>query len=218
MLTNSLKKLWTKTLEVKDWFAEQDRELMNPTPPGPVIPSLPPIPAVSSTTMSTVTIPTPTATSHTIGASGTTTVHSGFPTYTISGFSGYATGGGGYTTGLTNGLYASGITINSSVPSHLVAFYDHNGAEILRVEPDGTVIWKNGVTEEAITEAQNALSRSINLTVESKAGIVEGTKRRIRDQVFEEIIEFAKQRGALTADDLTFMLESSKIIEKLKGV
>lgn len=213
MLTNSLKKLWTKTLEVKDWFAEQDRELMNPTPPVPTAPLVPPVPTVS-----TVTIPTPTATSHTIGTSGTITINSSFPAYTISGFSGYGSGGGGYTTGLSNGLYSSGFTTNTSVPSYLVAFYDHNGAEILRVEPDGTVIWKNGVSEEAISEAQNALSRSINLTLESKAGIVEGTKRKIRDQVFEEIIEFAKQRGALTADDLTFMLESSKIIEKLKGV
>lgn len=208
MLINSLQKLWTKTLELKEWFAEQDRQLMNPTPS----------PNVNSVT--TVN-PPPTVTTGSGAAGGSTyttgTIAINSSAYSFSGLTGYASGGGGYTSGLSNGIFSSGFT-TSLPPEYLVAFFDTSGSEILRVEPDGTVIWKGGISADTLTDAQNALSRSINLSLEAKVGITEGTKRRIRDQVFDEIIGFAKERGALTADDLTFMLESSKIIEKLKGV
>jgi len=50
-----------------------------------------------------------------------------------------------------------------------------------------------------------------------QAGITHGVKLRMRDSVFADLIEIAKEKGSLTADDLTYLLEASKIVEKLKG-
>ena len=106
-------------------------------------------------------------------------------------------------------------------PSHVNNYYDplvisgHGGKEIVRVKHDGSVVWASGYN---IDEAAEKLAESISLSVDMKAGITKQVKTRMRDIVFEEIIELSKLRGGvLSTDDLTFAYESSKIIEKLKG-
>jgi len=49
------------------------------------------------------------------------------------------------------------------------------------------------------------------------AGISDRVKYDARDSVFTELINIAKEKGPLSADDLTYFLEASKIMEKLKG-
>ncbi len=96
------------------------------------------------------------------------------------------------------------------------SFMDSNGAIIVTLENDGSVEWAND--EIKITEAAEALSKSMQLGGELAAGITQGVKNRMRDSVFGELINIAKEKGSLTAEDLTYLLAASKIMEKLKGV
>jgi len=105
---------------------------------------------------------------------------------------------------LGDGDAAPIISIHGGTPSR----------EIVRLNKDGSVSWAAGIE---IDEAAKALSDSIQLSAESAAGIVQGVKLRMRDSVFEDIIGIAREKGALTADDLTYLLEASKIVEKLKS-
>lgn len=43
------------------------------------------------------------------------------------------------------------------------------------------------------------------------------TAEHMRDMVFEELIDIAKENGPLSAEELTYILRASKIVEKLKG-
>lgn len=97
----------------------------------------------------------------------------------------------------------------------VISFLDNNGNSVVSLYVDGTVKWAKG--EENLTEAQRSFASMLTLTLEQKALVTQGMKLKTRDQVFEEVIRMARERGPLSADDLTFMLESSKIIEKLKG-
>lgn len=107
-------------------------------------------------------------------------------------------------------LYSLGDHDSTTV----ITFFDNNGKWIVKLDQSGHVTWANG---ENITEAQQAFATMLVLGIEQKAGVKQSMKINVRNQVFEEVIRMAKERGPLSADDLTFMLESSKIIEKLKG-
>lgn len=99
--------------------------------------------------------------------------------------------------------------------SNLVTFTDMNGNEILRVEPDGKVVWAAGYQ---IDSAAEAFSRSLYLGAEKAALVTQGTKKRMRDSVFEEIIAIINEDGgSITADELTRYWQAAKIIDKLKG-
>ena len=86
--------------------------------------------------------------------------------------------------------------------------------EIVRLNRDGTITWANGID---VDEAAEAFARSISMGAELQSGVTQGVKHRMRDSVFTDLIEIAKEKGSLTADDLTYLLEASKIVEKLKG-
>ena len=86
--------------------------------------------------------------------------------------------------------------------------------EIVRLNTDGTVKWSNGIN---IDEAAEAFGKSLSIGVEMKAGITTRVKHEMRDSVFADLIEIAKEKGNLSVDDLTYLLEASKIVEKLKG-
>ena len=92
--------------------------------------------------------------------------------------------------------------------------FSNSGTEIVRLNLDGTVTWAKDIN---IDEAAVAFSKSISLGAEMRAGITEATKLKMRDSVFEDLINIAKEKGSLTAEDLTYLLEASKIVEKLKG-
>lgn len=100
-------------------------------------------------------------------------------------------------------------------PVDILKLQTITGKDIVRVTQDGEVIWADPEMNE--NEAAQALTRSMQQSAELKAGITKTVKSKMRDTVFEEIINIAKQKGSLTADDLTYLLEASKIIEKLKG-
>ena len=106
-----------------------------------------------------------------------------------------------------------GFTVGSMQPTNILVV-SNAGNEIVRVDVNGTVTWKNGIE---IDEAAEAFGKAMRLSAELQSGITKKVKAEMRDQVFEEIIEMAKTNGKLTADELTFMYESSKIMEKLKG-
>ncbi len=89
------------------------------------------------------------------------------------------------------------------------------GAEILRVNLNGDVIWASHIK---IDEAAQALATAMSLGVEFSAGFKNNLKGKIRDRVFEEIINMSKESGFLTTKELTNIFEASKIMEKLKGI
>ncbi len=132
-------------------------------------------------------------------------------TYTI-GNNGYINGGNITIAGNTYQGYAT--TIGSSFnPGNLFRLNGPAG-EILHVTKTGEVIWANGIN---VDEAAEAFVRTIHTTMEIQSGITKKVKCEMRDSVFNELISIAQNKGALTADDLTFLLEASKIVEKLKG-
>ena len=106
------------------------------------------------------------------------------------------------------------FTFNSSPPS-IVSFFSSNNREIVKLNLDGSVTWANGIK---IDEAAEAFSKSFTIGGELAAGITAGAKSRMRDSIFSDLIEIAKEKGSLSSEDLTYLLQASKIIEKLKGV
>jgi hypothetical protein len=115
-------------------------------------------------------------------------------------------------------IYASQATGYSfhgayDVNAPVIKFCD-NTNEIVRLERDGTVIWGDTIDIDAAAES---FSKSLTMGSELAAGITYATKLRMRDTVFEEIISIAKSKGPLSVEDLTYLLQSSKIVEKLKG-
>ena len=106
-----------------------------------------------------------------------------------------------------------GFTLGSMQPTNILVV-SNAGNEIVRVDVNGKVTWADHIN---VDEAAKALAQSIRIGAELQAGITKSVKANMRDTVFEEIIEIAKKNGSLTLDELTFMYESSKIMEKLKG-
>ncbi len=104
-------------------------------------------------------------------------------------------------------------TSTSTVP--LLVVNSSGNSEIVRVDPDGTVVWPNGIDIDA---AKEALEQSFTLAFEARAGITKRVKAEIRDKIFEEIIDILKERGTITVEDLQLFWRSSKIIDKLSGI
>lgn len=107
----------------------------------------------------------------------------------------------------------TGVTFAPPVPSNIITL-SNNGKEIVRVNNDGSVTWNNEID---IDEAAEAFGKSLGLGAEISAGITKRVKLQMRDSVFEDLINIAKEKGSLTAEDLTYLLQASKIVEKLKG-
>lgn len=119
------------------------------------------------------------------------------------------------TTNWNSTIFANtGYTISNNPGASIISLHGENNKEIVRLNKDGSVTWSE---EIKIDEAAESFARAISLSAELKAGISHSVKLKMRDTVFEELINIAKTRGALSADDLTYLLEASKIIEKLKG-
>ena len=122
-----------------------------------------------------------------------------------------------YYSAITSGTatYTSANYIsNSALTAIPLVVYDTNNKEIVRLNRDGTVVWDRDIDED---EAAKAFSRSLTLATELQAGITQRVKLDMRDSVFNDLIEIAKSKGPLSADDLTYLLAASKIVEKLKG-
>ena len=103
---------------------------------------------------------------------------------------------------------------NSSLSATPLVIYDTNNKEIVRLNRDGTVVWARDIDDD---EAAAAFSRSLQFGAEISVGITQRVKLDMRDSIFNDLIEIAKSKGPLSADDLTYLLAASKIVEKLKG-
>lgn len=121
-------------------------------------------------------------------------------------------GGSSALWGLYNGT--GGASISTPTSSTVLTIYGSNKAELVRINNDGTVTWQDDVL---VDEAANSFAQSLNIGAEKAAGITYGVKQRMRDAVFEEIISMAKEKGSLTSDDLTYLWQAAKIMDKLKG-
>jgi len=112
-----------------------------------------------------------------------------------------------------NSYITSSIGNINYQPPYIIQF-NNNGKEIVKLRNDGTVEWTNGIQ---IDEAAEAFARTLAMGAEMSAGITKKVKLEMRDSVFNDLIAIAKEKGSLTAEDLTFLLQGSKIVEKLKG-
>ena len=119
-------------------------------------------------------------------------------------------------TGIGNTYNIGSYVLPPEDPSTIIIFYSSNinKTEIVRLNKDGSVKWANGIE---IDEAAESFSKSLSIGVEMKVGITQGVKYRMRDSVFEDLISIAEEKGPLSAEDLTYLLSASKIVEKLKG-
>jgi hypothetical protein len=116
--------------------------------------------------------------------------------------------------GAAFGYTMSGTTMAYKSPSTVLSLYGTNNKELVKIEKDGTVKWAEDAT---VDEAATAFAKTLAMGVERSAGITYGVKQRMRDAVFEEMISMAKEKGSLTSDDLTYLWQAAKIMDKLKG-
>lgn len=130
---------------------------------------------------------------------------------TIGGTSGAI---GGATGGAMVGTTNANTFIFNPMPNNLVTVWSSSNKEIVRLNADGSVTWNSEIDVDAAAEA---FGRALTMGAELSAGITKRVKLKMRDSIFEDIISIAKEKGSLTADDLTYLLEASKIVEKLKG-
>jgi hypothetical protein len=114
---------------------------------------------------------------------------------------------------LGNINYARVMYPSINVNNTSLDILNEHGLPIVTVNSDGETIWHNKID---IDEAADALGKSLYLSAELKSGITETSKRKMRDSIFEDLISIAKEKGSLTAEDLTYLLSASKIVEKLK--
>lgn len=150
--------------------------------------------------LSTPVITTATATTASayIGSTNNTSITSGStfssPYYATSGFT------GSYTP--------------ASYATNIITLYNRLGKKVVELNEDGKVTWANGIE---VDEAAEAFGRSLNLSAEQKIGITSNVKMKMRDSVFNDLIDIAKEKGPLSVEDLQYLLSASKIVEKLKG-
>jgi hypothetical protein len=141
-----------------------------------------------------------------------------YPTYTTTGYvaptvTTAATTATTYTLPYTFNINSG--TFGYSSP-YIFTLTNRKGETVFSVDNDGKIIWQSTI-ESDVKEAAENFSSYIGLEVEKKAGIYDTTKRKIRDSIFNDLIKIAVEKGSLNADDLTYLLEASKMLEKLKG-
>lgn len=115
----------------------------------------------------------------------------------------------------TAGWSQPNFAFNTSSNTSTIAFYNFANKEIVRLNKDGTVTWADEIN---IDDAAAAFGRAIQLGGEISSGITYGVKQRMRDSMFAEMIEMANTKGSLTADDLTYLHQAAKIMDKLQGI
>jgi len=152
---------------------------------------------------------------------GNYTTFTGTPQYTN--LTSYGPQAGTYVTGIagnsswvsTSGIVSTGYNIASSVSPSVMSLHNPSNKEIVRLNNDGSVTWNDSIN---IDEAATAFASSIQLGAELMAGVTYGVRQRIRDAVFEELIDMANNKGTLSVDDLTYLHQAAKIMDKLKGI
>jgi len=104
--------------------------------------------------------------------------------------------------------------VSGPPPTNIITIYDRDEKPCVTLELDGSVTWEDPTK---IDEAAEMFSKTLTMSAEIKSGITNGVKTKIRNTIFEEIIQIAQRKGSVTVDDLTYMYESAKIMDKLQG-
>jgi hypothetical protein len=122
------------------------------------------------------------------------------------------------TAAVGHGVYTSGtgqFTFQQQQPPNILTIMDRSNKELVRITKEGEVIWADGFQ---VTEAAEVFSHTLHLSTELAAGVRYAVKQKIRDVIFQEMIDMAKEKGVLTADELTYLWQAAKIMDKLKGI
>ena len=153
-----------------------------------------------------------------------TTLNAGGATYGVSSISSASAvnttypiynGGAGRAGSARQVLTNNGWTWATTPPSLTpLRIHGKDNNEIVRLNEDGTVVWGDGIK---VDEAVEAFGEVLKLNLENNSGLTHAVKQRMRDTVFEEIISMARDKGSLTVDDLTYLHQAAKIMDKLKA-
>lgn len=108
-----------------------------------------------------------------------------------------------------------GNITTASICRDPIVLHGSNGFEVVRLTNNGSVVWAQGID---VDEAAKAFATSMCIGAELMTGITYSVKQRMRDAVFEELIDMANTKGILSVDDLTYLHQSAKIMDKLKGI
>jgi hypothetical protein len=133
------------------------------------------------------------------------------PIWTVNAQNSVYAPGGIYTTGVGGNTLPN---MRTSVSQNAITFFSNVNAPIVSLKNDGTVEWTK---EIEIDEAAKSFAASMIIGAELSIGITQFVKQQMRDSVFNDLIEIANQKGTLTSEDLTYLLQAAKIMEKLKG-
>lgn len=118
------------------------------------------------------------------------------------------------TTTIPTSIY-SGSDSTIGLPPNDISIRSGN-KEIVKITSSGEVIWADGIKMD---EAAKAFSDSIYVGLEMKSGITEATKSRVRNAVFEELIEIAdEQGGSISSEDLKYFLKANIMVDKIKRI
>jgi hypothetical protein len=143
------------------------------------------------------------------GGNSTTLTAGGMITMPSSGWQNYWA-----TSPTTYSGYNTTNILSSTSTSTIFTLFG-KGGPLVELDIDGNVRWTNSKVK--VDEAAEAFSSALKIGTELSIGITDNVKKQIRDSLFEEIIKIAETDGALTADQLTFMHRSVKIMDKLKS-
>lgn len=105
----------------------------------------------------------------------------------------------------------SDVTLSSLINCSPIFTFRGDNSDIVSVNRDGSITWH---TDIDINSAAEAFSKVLRIGTEIAAGIKAGVRKEIRNEIFQELIEISKDKE-ITTEELTFLLNSKIIIEKL---
>lgn len=103
------------------------------------------------------------------------------------------------------------VTFNAAEPDHILQIY--NGSEkLVTIHCDGSVEWVDGYQ---ITEASEALAKSLYLSAEIAAEVKEGVIAR-ETAIWEAILEKSNVTGSLTTEEIQAEMDSLRILRNMR--
>ena len=113
---------------------------------------------------------------------------------------------------INSGLVNTGF-VGNNYSYDVISFRGKDNKEVVSVKSDGTVVWADGIQ---INEAAEAFSRSMTLGSEMCAKITSRVRREIKDVIFDELHKLALEKGSITAEDIKYFHQCTKLMDKLK--
>lgn len=116
---------------------------------------------------------------------------------------------------LTNYQPKTNLTLSPSGNEYLLAI-SYEDTEIFRLDYNGKSTWKDGIQ---VDRAAEAFSRAIQYGITETTGLNKTVRRELRmagwDAAFEEIIRAVEAGRNLDTEELTYMRDAIKILDKL---